>query len=130
MSAPPALGPLHQVGLSVDDLDAAVEFYRDRLGLRLIARFDPPGLAFFDLAGTRLMLGRNPAPAAGSTLYLRVDDIDAAHAALAAGGLAFEHPPAAVHRDDAGQFGPAGQTEWMAFFRDPAGNLLALVGRR
>ena len=36
---------LHQVAQRADDLDASVDFYRDVLGLRLIARFDPPGLA-------------------------------------------------------------------------------------
>jgi catechol 2,3-dioxygenase-like lactoylglutathione lyase family enzyme len=123
-------GPPHQLSLPVSDLDAAIAFYRDALGLALIARFDPPGLAFFDLGGTRLMLGRSESPTPGSTLYFRIADIEAAHAALAARGVVFERPPAAVHRDEAGQFGPAGETEWMAFFRDPSGNLLALASRR
>jgi catechol 2,3-dioxygenase-like lactoylglutathione lyase family enzyme len=47
---------LHQVAQKADDLDASVAFYRDVLGLRLIARFDPPGLAFFELGGSRLLL--------------------------------------------------------------------------
>ena len=49
------IGPLHQVLLAVRDLDAAITFYRDTLGATLIASFDPPGMAFFDLGGgTRL----------------------------------------------------------------------------
>jgi methylmalonyl-CoA/ethylmalonyl-CoA epimerase len=44
---------VHQIAQRADDLDRAVEFYRDTLGLPLTARFDPPGLAFFsDDAGT------------------------------------------------------------------------------
>jgi len=118
---------LHQVAQKADDLDASVAFYRDVLGLRLIARFDPPGLAFLDLRGTRLLLERGAPPA---LLYLHVDDIDAAHEALTAQGVAFESPPHTIFTDESGQFGPAGEEERMAFLRDPAGNLVALAGRR
>jgi methylmalonyl-CoA/ethylmalonyl-CoA epimerase len=118
---------LHQVAQKADDLDASVAFYRDVLGLRLIARFDPPGLAFFDLGGTRLLLEQG-APAA--LLYLHVADVDAAHEALVEAGVAFESPPHTIFPDEDGRFGPAGEEERMAFFRDPAGNLIALAGRR
>ena len=92
----------------------------------LIARFDPPGLAFFDLDGTRLMLSANSSEA---TLYFAVSDLDAMVAALEARGVAFAQPPALVHRDEAGTFGNKGGEEWMAFFRDPSGNLLGLAAR-
>ena len=117
---------LHQVAQKADDLDGSVAFYRDVLGLRLLARFDPPGLAFFDLGGTRLLLEAG-APAA--LLYLHVDDLDAAVAGLAAAGVDLEQGPMVVHRDDDGTFGPAGEEERMAFLRDPAGNLIALATR-
>jgi len=124
------MGPvdgLHQVAQKADDLDASVAFYRDVLGLRLIARFDPPGLAFFDLGGPRLLL-EGAAPSA--LLYLHVPDVDAAHEALVAQGVEFEGEPHAIFTDEQGQFGRAGQEERMAFLRDPAGNLIALAGRR
>jgi hypothetical protein len=35
-----------------------------------------------------------------------------------------------IHRDEAGEFGKKGVEEWMAFFRDPSGNMLALVEKR
>ena len=38
--------------------------------------------------------------------------------------------PELVHIDTAGQFGPAGENEWMAFLKDPAGNMIGLVERR
>ena len=47
---------LIQVAQHVDDLDRAVAFYEQLLGYPALARFDPPGLAFFDLDGTRLLL--------------------------------------------------------------------------
>lgn len=121
------LGPLHQVAQRATEMERSVAFYRDTLGLELIAHFDPPGLAFFRLGDTRLMLERQ---APSSTLYLRVGDIEAAHQELVRRGVAFEADPHLVHRDDEGRFGPAGEEEWMAFFRDPDANLLALVSRR
>ena len=121
------LGRLHQIALKATDLEGSITFYRDLLALPLIARFDPPGLAFFDLDGTRLMLSAN---ASEGTLYFAVADIAAAVATLQRRGVVFEQPPAMIHRDETGTFGPKGGEEWMAFFRDPAGKLLAVAERR
>src|SRR5262245_53347766 len=79
----PMFRRVHQIAQRADDLDRAVEFYRDTLGLPLITRFDPPGLAFFDLGNVRLLIERGANPA---TLYLEVDDIDGAVATLEAAG--------------------------------------------
>lgn len=121
---------LHQIALRVADLDAAERFYRDVLGARLVARFDPPGLLFFDLDGVRLLLEAGEPTSAGAVLYLWVADIDAAWTALAAKGVYFTAKPHAIHHDHDGTFGTAGETEWMAFFEDPSGNTLALATRR
>ena len=56
----------------VEDLDRAIAFYTRLIGEPPIARFDPPGLAFFRLGDTRLLLERG-APTA--LIYLRVDDV-------------------------------------------------------
>ncbi len=109
------------------DLDRAVGFYRDTLGASFLASFDPPGLAFFDLAGVRLLLEPS---ASSTTLYFAVDDIDASFDELRSRGVVFEQGPQLVHRDDDGTLGTAGEEEWMAFFRDPDGNLLAITVRR
>jgi methylmalonyl-CoA/ethylmalonyl-CoA epimerase len=118
---------IHQIAQRADDLDRATAFYRDVLGCTFIAGFDPPGLSFFDLAGVRLLLEHGASPA---LLYLRVDDIDATRSDLTAKGVAFTDEPHLIHRDDVGQFGPAGSEEWMTFFRDSEGNVLALVEQR
>jgi methylmalonyl-CoA/ethylmalonyl-CoA epimerase len=118
---------LRQVAQHVEDLDRATAFYRDVLGLDLIARFEPPGLAFFDLGSTRLLLEVN-APTA--VLYLAVDDVAAATDDLRARGVVIESDPHVIHVDAEGQFGPAGEAEEMAFFRDSEGNLVGLAGRR
>ena len=118
---------IHQVALLAEDIEASVTFYRDKLGAQFIARFDPPGLAFFGIGGTRLMLERN---APKGTVYFRVDDIDAAYKDLTANGVEFIDEPHLIHRDEEGIFGPAGEEEWMAFFNDPSGNLLAIAKRK
>ncbi len=130
---PLKLGALYQVTEPAEDLERAIAFYRDTLGLPFVAKFDPPGLAFFDLGGTRLMLSaiaEEETARPGSPLYFAVDDIEAATAALEARGVTIESGPHPVFKDEQGVFGPAGAEEWMAFFRDTEGNLLALVASR
>lgn len=121
------LAKLHQVAMGSRDLDETARFYGDVLGARFVGRFDPPGLLFFEFSGTRLLFEKGPAQ---SALYFWVDDIDAAHKELAAKGVAFDSAPHRIHRDDAGQFGAPGNEEWMAFFKDPSGNTLALTSQR
>ena len=123
-----AIDKLQQVALTATDLDASVDFYRDILGLKFITRFDPPGLAFFSLGGgIRLLLS---ATASQASLYFQCDDVDAAFKELKGRGVHFLQQPQLIQRDEAGDFGKKGSEEWMAFFNDPAGNLLALVERR
>jgi catechol 2,3-dioxygenase-like lactoylglutathione lyase family enzyme len=117
---------LRQVAQRTTDLEASIAFYRDTLGLRFIARYDPPGIAFFDLGGTRLFLEPGEA---STVLYLHVPDVQAAYQALSARGVTFEGEPQVIFKDEAGTFGPPGESEWMAFFRDPSGNMLALAAR-
>ena len=87
----------------------------------------PPGLLFFEFSGTRVLFERSNPPA---VLYFWVDDIDAAHSALAAKGVRFDAAPHLIHRDEKGTFGSPGSEEWMAFFRDPGGNTVAIATRR
>jgi methylmalonyl-CoA/ethylmalonyl-CoA epimerase len=118
---------LRQVAQRVENLDRAVHFYEDVLGARLLGRFDPPGFAFFDLGGVRLLLEGGAPPA---MLYLEVPDVEAAYATLTARGVVFESEPHAVFTDESGLFGAPGGEEWMAFFRDSEGNLVGLSSRR
>ncbi len=108
-------------------MDRAVAFYRDVVGLGLVARFEPPGLAFFDLGNVRLLLD---AAAPSALLYLGVDDVALETERLRAEGVAIESEPHTIFVDAGGQFGPAGEAEEMSFFRDSEGNLVALAGRR
>jgi methylmalonyl-CoA/ethylmalonyl-CoA epimerase len=120
---------LRQVMSPVDDLDRAVAFYKDVLQLELIARFDPPGLAFFELHGVRLLLEDGTTPSA-SVLYLAVDDVVVETERLRAAGVQITGEPHLIHRDDEGAFGNPGVEEWMSFFTDSEGNTLGLSERR
>ena len=121
---------LHQLALTTADLERSTRFYRDILGLSLITSFDPPGLAFFQVGDLRLSIQKvDEVEAASSVLYFRVQDIGAATQSLKDNAIELEREPELIFRDDQGQFGEAGEEEWMAFFRDPDGHLLALASR-
>ena len=67
------LGRIHQIAMRIHDIDRAVTFYRDALGLPFLFAA-PPSLAFFDCGGVRLMLSP-PSPGhdhPGSVLYFAV----------------------------------------------------------
>jgi methylmalonyl-CoA/ethylmalonyl-CoA epimerase len=114
-----------QLAIPVADLDRAVSFYRDVLGLRFLFRA-PPGLAFLQCGSVRLMLGqRSPGEgdAAVGVIYYRVADLDLAYTTLRARGVRFVDQPHRIAR-------LADHELWMAFLRDPDDHLLALMAER
>lgn len=117
---------LLQVAQHAEDLDRAAEFYAGVLGAAPVARFDPPGLLFFDLDGVRLLLDRGAPPA---LLYLRVDDARSFLDNLRGRGVTVEGEPHLIHTDTDGAFGAPGAAEWMGFFRDSEGNLVGCASR-
>ncbi|WP_028918405.1 VOC family protein [Pseudoxanthomonas sp. J35] len=113
---------MRQVAVTVADVDLALGFYRDVLGLPFPFRAGP-GLAFLDADGARIMLTtRQGAGAAGanSILYFRVRDIAATHAAMLARGATGERGPQLAAR-------MPDHALWTAFLRDPDGNLVGLM---
>lgn len=121
MSKAPKILALGQVHINVEDLERATTFYRDALGLPYL--FSAGNMAFLMCGDVRLMLGVAEKPEfahPSSILYFRVADIEAAHTALAARDVSFEHPPELVHRAE-------DHNLWMAFFRDSEGNVMALM---
>ena len=120
-------GPLGvgQLAIPVADLERALTFYRDVLGLRFLFQA-PPELAFLDCGGVRLMLTRpqrnETSPAAG-VIYYRVGDLDAAYAALRERGAVFVDRPHRIAR-------LADHELWMVFLHDPDNHLLALMAER
>jgi DNA-binding CsgD family transcriptional regulator/catechol 2,3-dioxygenase-like lactoylglutathione lyase family enzyme len=116
------LGQIGQISRTVANIDQAQEWYGKVLGLKHLYTFGK--LAFFDCGGTRLYLSQeNGKPGPESCLYLRVEDIDAAHEELKARGVEFSSAPHLIfkHAD--------GTEEWMAFFKDPEGRTLAIMAQ-
>lgn len=114
-----------QIAMTVDDASRATAFYRDVLGIPFLFAA-PSQLAFFDCGGVRLMLSApegGTVPGGGSVLYFKVADIDAAFDTLLGRGVAFVDEPHLIAKLATGEL-------WMAFFRDPAGNLLALMSMK
>ena len=110
-----------QISIRAHDIEKAVAFYRDALGLEFL--FEAGPLAFFMCGDVRLMLAN---PESGefdhpsSTLYFRVDDIAAARAVLVERGVQFEDEPHLIARMPDHEL-------WMTFFRDPDRNLHGLM---
>lgn len=116
------LGRIGQVSRTVTDVQEAEAWYRDVLGLPHLFTFGK--LAFFDCAGTRLLLSESDSePATESILYLFVEDIEGAHRTLQARGAEFLSAPHMIHKH------ADGTEEWMAFFKDPEGRPLAIMSQ-
>jgi methylmalonyl-CoA/ethylmalonyl-CoA epimerase len=116
------LTTIGQIATAVKDLERAVGFYRDTLGMRFLFQV-PPGLAFFDCGGIRLMIEVPPNKEfdhPGSILYFKVDDLDRAYADLRGRGVDFRDEPHLIAKMPDHEL-------WMAFFRDGEGNTLALM---
>ena len=114
---------LVQIAQHADDLDRAADFYTVLLDATPTARFDPPGLLFFDLDGMRLLLDRN---APSSLIYLEVDNVHDTLERLGGVAEVVSRPHVIfTHEDDT--LGPEGLQEWQAFVRDTEGNTVGLV---
>lgn len=114
------LSQIGQIGITVRDLDRAVNFYRDTLGMKFL--FRAPNLAFFDCAGIRLMLGLPEANGEvfNPILYFRIDDIQRAAETLTQRGVTFETKPTMVAKLERHDL-------WLAAFRDPDRNVIELM---
>ena len=114
-----------QIHISVDDVDRAVGWYRDVLGLEFLFQVPGQPMAFFNCGGVRLYLGKPESETFRSrpVLYYRVDEINGAVAAIAGRGGEFTDEPHVVHRDET-------QELWMAGLRDPEGNAVILMEER
>jgi methylmalonyl-CoA/ethylmalonyl-CoA epimerase len=114
------LSTIGQIAITVTDVGRAIAFYRDTLGIKLL--FQAPNMGFFDCGGVRLMLSgsEKPGETYSSILYYKVADIQAAAHELASRGVAFEREPHMIARLPDHEL-------WMAFFRDPDRNVLALM---
>lgn len=119
------LSQIGQIAVTVSDVSLALPFYRDVLGLAFL--FSPgPNLAFLAAGEIRLMLTTPQGAGAigkNSILYFKVTDISATHGAIVERGATNERPPQMAARLPDHEL-------WLAFVRDPDGNLIGLMEER
>ena len=119
------LGRIGQIALSVADLDRSIAFWRDAVGLTFL--FQAPNVAFFEVAGVRLMLGaaETDEKAAGTVLYFETADLDSTYAAIRDRGakVAKNGEPHFIAKLGAKEI-------WMGFLEDPDGHVFALMEER
>src|SRR5688500_16100627 len=116
-----SLTTIGQIAVRIKDLDRAVTFYRDTLGVPFLFRV--PNLAFFQVGEVRLMLSPAEQPEfdhPGSVIYYKVEDIEGAYGALKAKGVEFIDEPHLIAKMPDHEL-------WMAFLKDSEGNTLSLM---
>lgn len=122
MSNDPKLSSIRQIAVTVSNVDTALKFYRDVLGIPFLFSAGPD-LAFLDAGGVRLML-TTPQGAGSighnSILYFTVSDIVATHASLLARGAINGRAPALTARMPDYEL-------WVGEVKDPDGNLVGLM---
>ncbi|PEB54071.1 glyoxalase [Bacillus pseudomycoides] len=110
-----------QIGVPVKDLNKAINFYKEKLGLSLL--FHTDSMAFFECNGLRLFLSlaeKEEFAQSSSVIYFQVEKMKETYEDLLSKGIAFIDEPHIVAK--------MGQTEtWMTFFKDTEGNTHALM---
>lgn len=110
-----------QIGIPVKNLDQAIDFYKNKLGLTLL--FNTDNMAFLECNGLRLLLTlpeKEEYTHSSSVIYFQVENIQDTYEDLKAKEVPFIDEPHLVAK--------MGQTEtWMTFFKDTEGNTHALI---
>ena len=112
------LTKIAQVAVKTKDLQRATEFYRDKLGMKVL--LSSKIISVFDCGGITLLLGPNET---GSLIYFDVDDIQKAVETLSSQGIKIEEKPTLV-----GQLG--NMDVWIAAFKDSEDNVVGLMSKK
>lgn len=116
------LSTICQIAITVSDVEKALAFYRDALGLDFLFSAGPE-LAFLNADGVRIMLSTPQGAGTiggNSILYFNVSDIEAVHSSLVARGAQNERAPQLAAKMPDHEL-------WTGFLRDPDGNLVGLM---
>jgi catechol 2,3-dioxygenase-like lactoylglutathione lyase family enzyme len=125
MSIDRKLSEIRQIALVVSDIEAALGFYRDILGLAFLFSAGPE-LAFLDAGGIRIMLTTpkgHGSVGTNSILYFKVSRVDETYSALIARGATSERAPQLTAKMPDHEL-------WIGFLRDPDGNPVGLMEER
>lgn len=121
MAEAPKISAIGQIAITVKDLDRAIAFYRDSLGLKFLFRA-PPALAFFDCNGVRMLdiPEDKQFDHPSSVIYFKVADIQDSFVKLEQNRVEIVHKPHKIAE-------MPDHDLWMGFFRDTEGNTLSLM---
>jgi len=122
MSTEYKLSEIRQIAITVSDVETALPFYRDVLGLAFLFR-PAPNLAFVAAGDVRIMLSTPQGAGTvghNSILYFKTADIAGTHAAIVARGATNERAPQLAAKMPDHEL-------WIGFVRDPDGNLVGLM---
>ncbi|MGE7187162.1 VOC family protein [Peribacillus sp. NPDC006672] len=112
---------VRQIGIPVKDIQKAIGYYKDLLGLPLL--FNTDNMAFFECNETRLLLSlpeKEEFAHSSSVIYFQVENIKETYEELHKKGVSFINEPHMVAK--------MGQIEtWMTFFKDTEGNTHSLI---
>jgi predicted enzyme related to lactoylglutathione lyase len=113
---------------SVNDITAARNFYSDTLGLQVTAPMEQLQLQL--AGGLRVFIYAKPdhTPASFTVLNFEVDDLDKTVDDLVRRGVQFEQYGPPIQTDPKGIFRQDGMS--IAWFKDPAGNILSVIQSR
>ncbi len=122
MADKPGIVSIGQIAIAIEDLERSIAFYKETLGLPLLFE-SPPGLAFFDCGGVRLMLTTlqgDEKDHHSSVIYYKVGELEEATLSLKARGVVFIQEPQLVAKMPDHEL-------WMGFIRDPDENLIGIM---
>jgi catechol 2,3-dioxygenase-like lactoylglutathione lyase family enzyme len=114
-------------GFAVDDVDKAKRFYSETLGLKVTVESEDEGLLGLHIGGDAVVLvypKPDHTPANYTILNFPVDDVDTAVDDLSTRGVSFERYDG-FPQDEKGIM--RGQGPDIAWFKDPAGNVLSVL---
>jgi predicted enzyme related to lactoylglutathione lyase len=115
-------------GFSVNDIPKAKEFYAEVLGLEV--KDNPMGVIELNIeGGNKIIIYPKPnhVPATFTVLNFPVTNIDDAVDELIRKGIAFEQYEVPIKTDEKGICRSDGKSPNIAWFKDPAGNILSLI---
>jgi catechol 2,3-dioxygenase-like lactoylglutathione lyase family enzyme len=118
------LNGIAQVAIPAKDINRAVSFYRDQLGMPVLMSL--PTMAFLQSGEVRVYLDANPgsgSPGGYSHLYFRTGDIERAHAGFKERGIAIHEAPRVI-----GSL--ADHDVWLMWIRDSESNLIGIMEDR
>jgi predicted enzyme related to lactoylglutathione lyase len=110
---------------SVNDISKAKEFYINILDLEVIVQPEGLSITFADGGNVFLYEKPNHTPASFTVLNFNVENIEETVDSLIAKGIQFEQYGGDIPTDSKGIF--RGQGPLIAWFKDPAGNILSVL---